>query len=117
MNYQTPAGWMKVEILDENGDAVPGYAEADCDLLQGDSVDQIVTWGPQVELPSLAGPLRLRFVMQNASLYSFMAGLEVQVLPGPSISWGIQMVISTSNIMADRRLSRSLVKLPIPPLQ
>ncbi len=76
-------GWLKVEVLDEHGTPLAGYGEADCNALQGDLVDQIVTWGTNSELPAAAGPIRLRFVMQNASLYSFMAGADVVMLDEP----------------------------------
>lgn len=89
VNYQATGGWLAVEVLDENGGVVPGYGAANCDLLTGDSIAQTVTWGSHGELPGGVSPLRLRFVMQNASLFSFMAGQELQVMPessGPLLS-------------------------------
>ncbi|UCD30021.1 MAG: hypothetical protein JSV03_05975 [Planctomycetota bacterium] len=83
VNYDATGGWLKVEVLDEDGNVLPGYSESECDLLQGDSVDQVVTWGVQTELPAGTEPLRLQFVMQDASIYSFMAGDSVQVLDEP----------------------------------
>ncbi len=83
VNYSAVGGWLRVEVLDGNGDVVPGYALADCTPLQGDSLDQVVTWGPETELPSGPAALRLRFHLQNASVYSFCAGDAVQVLDDP----------------------------------
>jgi hypothetical protein len=71
-------GSLKVEVLNGSGVVVPGYSEADCDVIQGDHVDQVVTWGAQTELPVAVNPIRLRFIMQDASLYSFMPGEGVQ---------------------------------------
>ena len=67
-------GSFKVEVLNANGSVVPGYSAAECDPIQGDHVDQVVTWGAQTELPATVNPIRLRFLMQDASLYSFMPG-------------------------------------------
>ena len=77
-------GSLKVEVLNANGVVVPGYSEADCDVIQGDHVDQVVTWGAQTALPATVNPIRLRFLMQDASLYSFMPGEAVQFWAEPA---------------------------------
>lgn len=86
VNYRASGGWLKVEVLDADDQVVPGYDETECVPLQGDSVDQIVTWQSHSELPADVRPLRLRFIMRNASLYSFMAGPDVQPLDSPAIT-------------------------------
>lgn len=86
VNHQASGGWLKVEVLDANGQIIPGYGENDCIPLQSDSVDQVVTWQTHTELPAGVSPIRLRFIMQNASLYSFMAGPDVQPLDSPTIT-------------------------------
>lgn len=86
VNYRTSGGWLKVEVLDADGQIVPGYHESECLALQGDSIDQIVTWQSYNQLPADVSPLRLRFIMQDASLYSFMAGPDVQPLHSPVIT-------------------------------
>jgi hypothetical protein len=61
----------------------------DCSPLAGDGVGQVVAWGDKKELPSGTSPLRLRFVVKNAALYSFMAGDAVKVLDesaGPALA-------------------------------
>lgn len=83
VNYRAAGGSLKVEILDENGQVIPGYGLDECSALQGDSVEQAVTWSGGNELPMSAGPIRLRFVLQNAGLYSFNAGPSVHVDEGP----------------------------------
>ncbi|MHC4797238.1 MAG: hypothetical protein ACYTF1_11400, partial [Planctomycetota bacterium] len=80
INYKTTWGSLKVEVLDTDGNVLTGYSRDDCNALQGDSIDQVVTWGTSTELPANVDPLRLRFVMKNASLYSFMAGDNVQII-------------------------------------
>jgi len=77
-------GYLAVEVLDADGYVIEGYSKRDCDPLGGDSIDQIVTWGEQKELPTGVGPIRLHFLMKNTSLYSFMAGDDVEVLDEPA---------------------------------
>ena len=66
--------------LDEQGNPLPGYSRAACEPLTGNSLDHRVRWGPSAELPAGSTPIRLRFIMKNASVYSFMAGARVRVL-------------------------------------
>jgi hypothetical protein len=50
---------------------LPGFALAECRNLVGDTIEQTVTWARTSDLSSLAGKtVRLRFVMQEADLYS-----------------------------------------------
>lgn len=84
VNAAASKGWLKVEVLDADGKALPGYGLDDCTPLTGDGVGQIVAWGDKKELPSGMSPLRLRFVMKSAALYSFMAGDAVKVLDEPA---------------------------------
>ncbi|UCD29562.1 MAG: LamG domain-containing protein, partial [Planctomycetota bacterium] len=80
INFKTTYGWLKVEVLDADGKVLPGYGKDDCDILQGDSIDQVVTWGERKELPANTDPIRLHFLMKDVSLYSFTAGDAVQVI-------------------------------------
>lgn len=86
VNYQAVGGWLKVEVLDPSGDVLPGYSQADCAALTGDSVNQLVAWAAHAELPVGMPFLRLRFILQNASLFSFMAGSGVLVSDPPAIT-------------------------------
>ncbi len=86
VNYRAAGGWLKVEVLDEDGQGLPGYGHADCVALTGDSVSQPVVWGSHSELPAGQPRLRLRFLLQNASVYSFMAGMSVTVQQPPTIT-------------------------------
>ena len=72
-------GSLKVEVLTGSGLVVSGYSAADCDVIEGDHVDHVVTWGANTTLPVGVNPIRLRFLMQNASLYSFMPGETAQL--------------------------------------
>lgn len=65
------AGGVRVEIQDENGEPIPGYALADCSEMSGDDIDRVVTWTAGSDVHRLAGKIvRLRFVMKDADLYS-----------------------------------------------
>jgi len=65
-------GDFRVELQDESGAPLPGFALPDCTPLKGESTDQIIRWGANDALSSFAGrPVRLRIVMSGGSLYGF----------------------------------------------
>ena len=65
------AGSLRVEILDETGKPFAGYSLADAHEFIGDFIERAVEWknGPNL-LPLAGKPLRLRFVLKDADLYS-----------------------------------------------
>lgn len=73
MNFSTSAaGSIQVEIQNELGAPIEGYALADCLPVFGDSIERKVNWSVSSNLGELAGqPVRLRFVCKDADLYSF----------------------------------------------
>ena len=73
INYSTSAaGSVRIEIQDADGNALKGFALADCSEIIGDSVEHTVRWSSGVSVSELAGkPVRLRFVMKDADLFSF----------------------------------------------
>lgn len=72
LNYWTSAaGRIQVEILDEAGKPLPGYAAGDCDKIIGNEIRRTVTWKSKDNLHDLIGrPVRLRFRITDADLYS-----------------------------------------------
>jgi len=80
VNCDTTKGWLRVIVLDENDEVVPGYNKNDCAFIRGDNIDTQVTWEDHDVLPVGHPSLRLLFLMQNASVYSFMVGDKVQVI-------------------------------------
>ena len=72
VNYSTSAaGSVWVEIQDEAGAAIPGYAQADADEIIGDAVARVVSWKGNADVSALAGrAVRLRFILKDADLYS-----------------------------------------------
>ena len=73
INYSTSAaGSLRVELQDESGNPIAGFALKDCMDSIGDSVQHQVRWKDGSDLGQLAGrPVRLRFAMKDADLYSF----------------------------------------------
>ena len=72
INYSTSAaGSVRVELQDPSGAAIPGYALEDSWVIAGDEIERLVAWKGGSDVSALAGqPLRLRFVMKDADLYS-----------------------------------------------
>ena len=64
-------GPTRVELQDAGGKPLPGFALDDCTAIVGDQIGQTVVWKGG-SLSALAGqPVRLRFVLREADLYSF----------------------------------------------
>lgn len=84
VNCVAQGGQLRVEVLDADGKVFPGYTRDECKPLQGDQIDALVSWKEKGDLPAGDAPLRLRFILQNASLYSFNAGDSVQVIDEPA---------------------------------
>ena len=74
LNVDTSAaGGLRVEVLDEQGKPLPGYALADCDVIHtANEISRPVAWKGNSSVDPLAGkPVRLRFVMREVDLYAF----------------------------------------------
>lgn len=71
LNFATSAaGGLKVEIQKPDGTPIPGFLLADCDELIGNEVERAVSFKGS-SLDGLAGqPVRLRFAMRDADLFS-----------------------------------------------
>jgi hypothetical protein len=72
INYSTSAaGKVRVELQDAEGQAIPGFTLDDCEPIYGDHIARVVAWKGGSDVSSLAGrPIRLRFEMSDADLYS-----------------------------------------------
>lgn len=72
INFSTAgAGNLRVELQDADGNPIPNFTLDDCDALRDDRIAQQVTWKENSDVRSLAGkPIRIRFVMNEADLYS-----------------------------------------------
>jgi len=72
VNADADSGEMLVEVLDRNGEPIPGFTRWDCTPVTTDSTLQQVRWSGEADLSRLSGqPVRFRFWLRNAALYSF----------------------------------------------
>jgi hypothetical protein len=89
VNFWTSMGGsVRVELQDASGRPLPGFTIADATPLSGDQISQIVTWGGNSRVASLAGEVvRVRFDLQSAKLFSFQfftpAGSDIEAPNGP----------------------------------
>ena len=72
INLATGAtGSVKMELQDADGKPLPGFTLADAREEVGDEIERVVRWQNGSDVSGLAGkPVRLRFVMKDADLYS-----------------------------------------------
>ncbi len=72
LNYATSAaGSVRVELQDNNGNILSGYSLEDCTELTGNKISQTVSWSGE-DLGRHSGtPIRIRFALKDADLYSF----------------------------------------------
>jgi len=72
LNCSTSApGGVKVEIQTPAGDPLPGFTLNESEEFVGDSIEATVKWKLGSSLSALSGqPVRLRFVMKDADVYS-----------------------------------------------
>lgn len=74
LNLSTAAaGSILVEIQDEKGNPIPGFTLKECEDIFGDAIERRVSWKNGFNTSSLQGlPIRLKFVIKDADLYSFI---------------------------------------------
>ena len=74
MNLSTSAaGSVRVEIQNSEGLPLPGFMLADCYEIYGDNLERAVGWKGNPDLTALNGKtVRLRFVIKDADIYSFV---------------------------------------------
>jgi len=67
VNFSTSAaGALQIEIQDENGKPIEGFALSDCPEIYGDEIERPVKWKGR-DLSKLARKaIRLRFVLRDA---------------------------------------------------
>ena len=72
MNYSTSAaGGVRVEIQNQDGQAIDGFSLSDCPTILGDQLDRVVAWESGSDVAALAGrTIRLRFQLKDADLFS-----------------------------------------------
>jgi hypothetical protein len=73
LNTDTSAGGhVRVEIQNASAQPLAGFSADECDPINGNFIQKVVSWHGNSPLQAWAGkPVRLRFVMRDAKLYSF----------------------------------------------
>ena len=72
-------GELRIEVLDEQGNVVPGYGRQDATPLTGNCNYGQCAWGERRDLSHLEGrKMRLRFLLRQGELYSFKAAVPAQ---------------------------------------
>jgi len=72
VNVACGKGSLAVELLDANGNALPGFARADADAFTDDDLRRVVTWKGKSDISALAGkPVKVRFYLKQGELYAF----------------------------------------------
>lgn len=72
INFATSAGGrIRIGLADASGTPIAGRSLADCDLLYGDQIDRVVSWGGDDDLARLTGtPVRLTVELKDADIYA-----------------------------------------------
>lgn len=70
--WPMPPGELRIELQDADGKPLEGLSLADCPPLRGDAIAQVVRWKSGDTPGPFAGrPVRLRFQLRHADLFSF----------------------------------------------
>ena len=77
LNFATSAaGDVRVELQEASGKPLPGFTLDDCPPVFGDAIERVVKWKHGGDVSPLAGkPVRLRFALKDADLYSLKFNL------------------------------------------
>ena len=72
LNYSTSVkGSVKVELLDETGEVIPGFGANACIAMVGDRIEQTVKWR-KGDVSTLKGQvIQIRFYLTDCDLYSY----------------------------------------------
>jgi hypothetical protein len=73
LNCSTSAvGSVRVELQDDDGRPLPGRELSQCPEIYGDEIERVVTWDSGAQVGQWAcRPVRLRFGLKDADLFSF----------------------------------------------
>jgi hypothetical protein len=74
VNADASQGSLAVELLSPAGETLPGFSRQDCTAVRSDSVRHNICWQDH-QKPPADQPLRLRFHLDTAQLYSFRVGM------------------------------------------
>jgi len=99
LNVSTSAaGKVLVELQDEDGVPVRGFALADCQEIYGDEIERTVEWKGRQDLSGLAGKtVRLRFLLKDADLYSLRFCSAIAPSPGSGMTETTRLLPKSHN--------------------
>jgi len=73
INANAKSGQIAVEILNADSKPLTGFSKRDCDPVQVDEIRHTITWNGKSDVTGVAGrPIKLKFYLKNAKLFSFM---------------------------------------------
>jgi len=70
INADASKGSLSVAVLSADGKPQSGFSKDDCEEIRSDGVRHVIRWNGNDGL-KVRGPVRLRFYLRNAKLYSF----------------------------------------------
>ncbi len=77
VNAAAKSGELRVEILDQGGQAIAPFTPDNCEPVRDDRTLQAVRWKGAADLSPLAGkPVKFRFHLRNGRLYAFWVSLD-----------------------------------------
>lgn len=89
LNAAAAQGRVYVEICDTEGRPIAGYSKSDCQPVTTDNTKQSVSWKNGNDLQQFAGkPVRIKFYLVNAKLYSFWVSRNRQGASGGATAAG-----------------------------
>lgn len=72
------SGELRVELLDEAGQVIPGFAKSDCKPIAGDKTKQRIGWEKNSTLDSLKGTnIKVKFYVTEGEIFSFWISPEI----------------------------------------
>ncbi|WP_040417076.1 hypothetical protein [Cyclobacterium qasimii] len=73
LNYSTSAaGEIFIELLDENGNKIPGFSKEECQPIIGNELARTVYWNKNTDVSKLSGKtVRMKIYLKDANIYSF----------------------------------------------
>ncbi len=79
LNYSCkPGGWIEVELLEKipnltapDANPVPGFTFAECDRINGNSEDRVVSWKGRTDISAVGEAVGIRFRMFDAKLFAY----------------------------------------------
>lgn len=73
VNADVSHGELKVAVLDDNGQVIPGFSKEECQSMCSENKTKYkITWHREESLPSLKNtPIQLKFYLKKGDLYAF----------------------------------------------